>query len=272
MRRREFTGLIGVTLSWPLPLAAQQATIPVVGLLSSVPFETRRDQLAAFRQGLKAGGFVEGQSIQIEYRWAENQSGRLPILASELVKIGVAVITTIGGDAPILAAKAATATVPVVFVTGGDAVTSGFVASLSRPGGNLTGVSFLPNLLVSKRLQVLGELTSARLVGVLVNSTNPNAQTMKRDAQEAAETLGLKLVVLEAAVEREIDQVFATFSRENVDAISVESDPFFLARQSQIVALAAQVRLPAIYPFREFAEAGGLLSYGASLADAYREA
>jgi len=237
-----------------------------------VPFEARRDQLAAFRDGLKELGFVEGQTVRIEYRWAENQSGRLPKLVSELVKIGVRIITTIGGDAPILAAKAGTATIPIVFVTGGDAVTSGFVASLSRPGGNLTGVSFLPNLLVSKRLQVLSELTPVRLVGVLVNSTNPTAHTQERDAQEAARALGLKLVVLEATIEREIDQAFETFTRENVDAVSVEADPFFLARQGQIVALAAQARLPSIYAFREFAEAGGLLSYGASLAAAYREA
>jgi putative ABC transport system substrate-binding protein len=244
-----------------------------VGLLSSVPFEARHDQLAGFRRGLNESGFVEGQNLRIEYRSADNRIERLPALAADLVATGVAVIATIGGDLPIEAAKAATTTIPVVFVTGGDPVESGFVASFNRPGGNLTGVSFLPTLLVAKRVELLNELTPAgRTLGVLVNPKNPNAQSSTRDARGAAHALGRKLSVVEAGTEREIEEAFSAFASEKVGAVVVEADPFFLAGHKDLVALAAKEALPAIYAFREFAEAGGLTSYGTSLADAYRQA
>ena len=274
MRRREFLVLFGASaLGWPLASLAQPASMPVVGLLSSVPFEARRDQLSGFRRGLNETGFVEGQNLRIEYRSADNELERLPALAADLLATGVAVIVTIGGDLPILAAKAATATIPVVFVTGGDPVESGFVASLNRPGGNLTGVSFLPNLLVAKRVELLNELTPAGgTLAVLVNPKNPNAQSSKRNATRAAQALGRKLLLVEAASEREIEEAFKTLARAKVGAVAVEADPYFLGRHKDLVVLAAREALPAIYAFREFAVAGGLTSYGTSLADAYRQA
>jgi putative ABC transport system substrate-binding protein len=273
LRRREVLAGGAGAIAWPLASRAQQPAIPVLGVLSSVPFEARRDQLAGFHRGLKEPGFIEGQNVRIEYRSADNRIERLPALAADLVNNGVAVIVTIGGDLSILAAKAATARIPIVFVTGGDPVASGFVASLNRPGGNLTGVSFLPTLLVAKRVELVRELTpAADTIGLLVNPNNANAQSSTGDARDAAHALGRKLFVLEAATEREIEESFAGFAREKVGAVVVQADPFFLSRQEQIVALAAGEALPAIYAFREFAEAGGLLSYGTSLADAYRQA
>jgi len=275
MRRREVIAFLAGTgaVAWPPASRAQQNAMPLVGLLSSFPFETRRDQLAGFHRGLNESGFVEGRNVRIEYRWADNRRERLQELAADLIKLGVAVIVTIGGDTPIMAAKAATVTTPVVFVTGGDPVQHGFVASLNRPGGNLTGVSFSVTFLVGKRVQALSELTpTAATLGLLVNPSNPNVRSTVTDAQEAAQALGRKLFVLEAAVESEIDEALAIFSQGKAEAILVEADPFFLARHEQIVALAAQARLPAIYAFREFPAAGGLMSYGTSLADAYRQA
>jgi putative ABC transport system substrate-binding protein len=247
--------------------------MPVMGLLSSVPFEARRDQLSGFRRGLIETGLVEGQNLRIEYRSADNETERLPALAADLLAKGVAVIVTIGGDLPILAAKAATATVPVVFVTGGDPVASGFVASLNSPGGNLTGVSFLPTLLVAKRVELLNELMPAgSTLAVLVNPKNPNAQSSKGDATSAAQALGRKLAFVEAATDREIEEAFAALVKAKVGAVVVEADPFFLARHKALVSLVAREALPAIYAFREFTDAGGLTSYGTSLADAYRQA
>jgi putative ABC transport system substrate-binding protein len=273
MRRREVIAGLGAAAAWPRAARGQAAAMPAVGLLSSVAFESRRDQVAAFRRGLNDWGFVEGRNVAIEYRSADDQAERLPALADDLVGRGVAVIVTIGGDVPVRAAKAATATIPIVFVTGGDPVRNGYVASLNRPGGNLTGVSFLVNLLVAKRLELLSELTPpAGTMGLLVNPNNPNTESSTRDARAAAQALGRKLLVIEAGGEREIDAAFATFAREKVGAVVVEADPFFLARHQQVVARAALEPLPTLYSFREFAAAGGLMSYGASLADAYRQA
>jgi putative ABC transport system substrate-binding protein len=222
---------------------------------------------------LKESGYVEGQNVAIEYRSADNQIDRLPALAADLVNRRVEVIVTIGGDISIQAAKAATTTIPVVFVTGFDPVAAGFVASLNRPGGNLTGVSFLVVLTVAKRLGLLSELVpTAGMIGMLVNPNNPNAESTTRDAQAAAEKLGKKLVVVRAGTERDLDTSFATFIQEKVEAVLVESDPFFLARREQIVALAARHSLPAIFAFREFATVGGLMSYGTSLSNAYHQA
>jgi putative tryptophan/tyrosine transport system substrate-binding protein len=273
MRRREFITLIGGAAAWPLAAGAQQSAIPMIGLLSSVPFETRRDQMLGFQRGLKESGYVEGQNVAIEYRSADNQIDRLPGLAADLVIRQVDVIATIGGDNAILAAKAATTTIPVVFVTGFNPVAAGFVASLNRPGGNLTGVSFLVVLTVAKRLELLSELLPpAATIGMLVNPNNPNAETTTRDAQAAAGKLGKNLVVVRASTERDLDTSFVTFIHEKVEALLVESDPFFLARREQIVALAARHSMPTIYAFREFAIIGGLMSYGTSLSNAYHQA
>jgi putative tryptophan/tyrosine transport system substrate-binding protein len=274
MRRRDFITLIGgAVATWPLPARAQQSPLPVIGFLSGVPFETRRDQVLGFHKGLKESGYVEGQNVAIEYRSAHNQIDRLQALAADLVNRRVDVIVTIGGDKPIQAAKASTTTIPVVFVTGFDPVAAGFVASLNRPGGNLTGVSFVVVFTVAKRLELLAELVpTAGMIGMLVNQNNPNAESTMRDAQAAAEKLVKKLVVVRAGTERDLDTSFATFIREKVDAVLVESDPFFLAWREQIVALTARHSLPAIFAFREFVALGGLMSYGTSLSDAYHQA
>src|SRR5262245_31646147 len=274
MSRREFITLLGgAAVGWPLPAHAQQSAIPIIGLLSSVPFETRHDQVLGFHRGLKESGYVEGQNVAIEYRSADNKIDRLRALAADLVIRRVDVIVTIGGDVSIQAAKTATTTIPVVFVTGFDPVAAGFVASLNRPGGNLTGVSFLVVFTVAKRLQLLSELVpTAGMIGMLVNQNNPNADSTTRDARAAAEKLGKKLVVVRAGTERDLDTSFPTFIREKVEAVLVESDPFFLARREQIVALTARHSLPAIFAFREFAAVGGLMSYGTSLSNAYHQA
>ena len=211
--RREFITLLGgAAAAWPLAAQAQQPAMPVIGFLSSVPFETRRDQVAGFHRGLNESGYVEAQNVAIEYRSADNQIDRLPTLAADLVSRGVTVIVTIGGDNSIQAAKAASTTIPVVFVTGFDPVGAGFVASLNRPGGNLTGVNFLVVLTVAKRLALLSELVpAAATIGMLVNPDNPNAESTMGDAQAAAETLGKKLVVFKARTERDLDTAFATF-------------------------------------------------------------
>jgi putative ABC transport system substrate-binding protein len=273
MQRREFIIMLsGVAATWPLAASAQQPAMPVIGLLSSVPFETRRAQLAAFNRGLREVGYVEGQNVVIEYRSADNQLNRLPALAADLVERGVSVIVTIGGDATARAAKMATTTIPVVFVSGNDAAKIGLVASLNRPGGNVTGISFLVNLTMTKELELLSELVpSAGIIGLLVNSNNPNAETDTTEALRAAGTLGRTLVVVNAGADQ-IDTAFATFVRKKVGAVVVAADPFFLASRDQIVALAARHRLAAIYSFREFALIGGLISYGSSISNAYREA
>jgi putative ABC transport system substrate-binding protein len=274
LRRRDFITLVGGAAAvWPLAARAQQRPTPVIGFLSSVPFESRRDQVAGFHRGLNESGYVEGQNVAIEYRSADNEIDRLSALAADLVRRQVTVIVTIGGDNSIQAAKAATTTIPVVFVTGFDPVQVGFVASLNRPGGNLTGVSFLVVLTVAKRLELLSELApTAATIGMLVNPNNPNTEATTGDAQAAAQTLGKKLVIVKAGTESDLDTAFATFVQEKVEAVLVETDPFFLTRREQIVGLAARHALAAIYAFREFATVGGLMSYGTSLSNAYRQA
>jgi putative ABC transport system substrate-binding protein len=274
MRRRQFITLLGgAATAWPLAAHAQQPAMPVIVVLNGVSFASYADRVAAFRQGLKATGFVEGQNVAIEYRSADNEIDRLSALAADLVRRQVTVIVTIGGDNSIQAAKAATTTIPVVFVTGFDPVQVGFVASLNRPGGNLTGVSFLVVLTVAKRLELLSELApTAATIGMLVNPNNPNTEATTGDAQAAAQTLGKKLVIVKAGTESDLDTAFATFVQEKVEAVLVETDPFFLTRREQIVGLAARHALAAIYAFREFATVGGLMSYGTSLSNAYRQA
>jgi ABC-type uncharacterized transport system substrate-binding protein len=274
VRRREFITLLGGTAAaWPLAVRAQQPSLPVVGLLSSVPFETRPDQLAAFHRGLKEATYVEGQNVAIEYRSADNQVGRLSTLAADLVSRSVTVIVTIGGDITARAARAATTTIPIVFVVGSDPVRLGLVASLNRPGGNVTGISFLVILTIAKRLDLLTKMAStATSIGVLVNPNNPSSDSNARDAQIAADTLGKKLVVVKAGTEDDIDAAFATLVRSKVEAVLVDADPFFLTKREQLLAWTAAHALPAIYSFREFAADGGLMSYGTSLANAYHQA
>ena len=220
--------LSGVAAAWPLATFAQQPAMPAIGLLSSMPFETRRAQLAAFHRGLREAGYVEGQNVAIEYRSADNQSSRLPTLAADLVERGVSVIVTIGGDATARAAKSATTAIPVVSVSGNDAAKIGLVASLNRPGGNVTGISFLANLMMPKALELLSELVpSAGIIGLLVNSNNPNAETDTAEARRAAGALGKTLVVVSAETDQ-LDTAFATFVREKVGAVVVAADPFFL--------------------------------------------
>ena len=271
MRRREFITLLGGAVAWPLAARAQQPAMPVVGLLDQRSPDALADRLRGFRQGLKDAGFVEGQNAAIEYRWAENQLDRLPELAADLVRRQVAVIVAPAGLAPALAAKAATKTIPIVFVIADDPVRLGLVASLARPGGNLTGINFLSGELTAKRLELLRELMpSATRVAVLVNPAN--AENPEREVETAARSIGLQIQTLNASTIREINAAFATFVRERPDAVFVGLDPFFNSRRIQLVQLAARYAIPASYPARDFAEAGGLMSYGADIADAWRQA
>jgi putative tryptophan/tyrosine transport system substrate-binding protein len=274
MRRREFTKMLASAAAWPLAAhAQQQAALPVVGFLESRSPGTVEDQLRAFRQGLKDTGYVEGENLTIEYRWAENQLDRLPALAAELARRGVAVIATSGGPAAAFAAKTATATIPIVFSTGEDPVKLGLVASLARPGGNLTGVNLVIGELTAKRLGFLRELVpGAARVGVLVNPANTaNAETTLRDVEPAARALGLQIQILKASTSPEIEAAFATFMREQPDALFVGNDPFLTSRRVQLVHLATRHAIPATYAVRDFAEVGGLMSYGVNLPDAVRQ-
>src|SRR5262245_18904407 len=270
MRRREFITLLGGAAAWPVGVRAQQTAIPVLGLLSSVAFNTRRDQIAGFHRGLQEAGYVQGKSIAIEYRSANNQVDLLPRLAADLVTRQVAVIVTIGGDVVARAAKAATTTLTVISVVGSDPVQLGLVASLNRPGGNATGISFQVFATNAKRLELLSELVpTAAIIGFLVNPNNPNSEPAIADAQHAAQKLGKTVIVVKAAAESDLDTGFTNFAQNGVEALIVAPDPFFLARREQILALVGRYSLPTIYPFRECASIGGLRTYGASLSEAY---
>jgi putative tryptophan/tyrosine transport system substrate-binding protein len=273
MRRREFITLLGGAAAWPLAARAQQPAMPVIGYLGSESPDAFAGRLRAFRQGLSETGYVEGNNVAIEYRWAENQYDRFPALMADLVRREVTVIVAVTGTPPALAAKAATATIPIVFATAGDPVALGLVASLNRPGGNLTGVATLTVELGPKQLEVLGELVpTATIIALLVNPTNPtNAERLSRDLQAAARTLGLQLHVLHASTERDFDAVFASLPRLRAGALVIGSDPFFNSRSQKLVALALHHAMPTMYPFREYAMAGGLISYGNSFADAHRQ-
>jgi len=273
MRRREFIRLFSSTVvAWPLNARAQQAAMPVIGFLNSSAPETFTSLVASFRQGLSEGGYVEGQNVAIEYRWAEGAYERLPALATDLVRRKVAVIIA-GAPPAVVAAKAATTTVPIVFTSGGNPVELGFVSSLSHPGGNVTGVSFLTNELGGKRLELLRELVpAATSVGLLVNPTRPSFQSEVKTAQQAAPALGVKLIVLNASTEAEIDTAFDQFSQQQVAVLLVGTDAFFQTRRDQIVALANRLRIATMYNLREYVVAGGLISYAPSLAEVYRQA
>jgi len=268
VRRREFIKFLGGVAAWPLAARAQQPGVPLIGLLAGAQLDDRL--LNAVRQGLKEAGYVEGRNVAIKYRTADGRFNRLPGLAAELVADPVAVIVAFAPPAAV-AAKAATGTIPIVFVTGADPVELGLVSSLNRPGGNVTGVTFLVTALRAKRLELLRELVpSAKIVGLLVNPANPTSEFQTTDTQAAARTLGIGLVIRNARGESDIYSAFESLAQERVNAVIIGTDQLFTSRRDQLVALAARHALPAIYYLREFVEAGGLISYGASSTDAYR--
>jgi putative ABC transport system substrate-binding protein len=270
MRRREVITLIGGAAAWPLAARAQQPAMPVIGFLNPTSSDAFAGRLGGFRQGLKDTGYVEGENVAIEYRWADNQTDRLPALAAELVRRRVAVI--VGNTPAAFAAKAATTTIPIVFIVAEDPVRLGLVASLARPGGNLTGVNFFAGELVAKRLELLRELVPrAARVAVLVNPAGPDAETTLKDVEPAARAIGLQIPVLNASTSREINAAFATFVRERPDALFVGGDPFFSSRRVQLVHLATLHKVPAIFSNRDYVEAGGLMSYGSNVTDAWRQ-
>ena len=270
MRRREFITLIGgAAAAWPLAARAQQSAIPVIGYVSSLTQAISVRVDAAFRRGLSDMGYVEGQNVSIQYRWITDRYDALPAMAADLVQRQVAAIIALGPSA-VLAAKAATQTIPIVFVTGADPLKFGFVASFNNPGGNVTGIWLVLTALAEKRLQLLHDvLPKAQLVGLLVNPASPVAEPQKREAEAAARALGVKLTVLSAAAESDFDQVFTDLAQQRADALFVSADPFFFSKRERLVALAAQHAIPTIYELREFAEAGGLMSYGTVISDGY---
>jgi putative tryptophan/tyrosine transport system substrate-binding protein len=273
MRRRDFIGIFGSAAAWPLAARAQQPAMPVVGFLSSSLSAPYAPMVAAFGQGLKEAGYVEGQNIAIEFRWAENEWSRLPTLAADLIHRQVAAIVSSGGYSSTRAAKQATATIPIVFVSAGDPVAAGLVASINRPGGNITGVNFFTIELEVKRLEVLREIApKARTIAVLINPRSPEGQASLGNVEAAIRAGGQQRVVARAITAADIETAFPTFVRERADALLVISDPLFTSRRDQVVALAARYSIPAIYSLHEFPTAGGLISYGASITDAYRQA
>ena len=271
MKRREFITLLGgASVGWPLAAQAQQPGMPVIGFLHSASPDGNADRVRLFRQGLKEVGFVEGQNVAVEYRWAENQVERLPALADELVRRPVTVIAAAGQPAT-FAAKAATTTIPIACIVAEDPVRLGLVTSIARPTGNLTGVNFFPVELSAKRLELLRELTAAVRIAALADPNNTQGTSMVRDLETAAHALSLEIKVFNAGTSREIDAAFAGFARERPDALFVGTGPFFTDRRVQLALQAMLHRIPAAYPYREFVEVGGLISYGASLREAFRQ-
>ncbi|MFY9772070.1 MAG: ABC transporter substrate-binding protein [Xanthobacteraceae bacterium] len=274
MRRRDFVkGIVGSAVSWPLAARAQQAAMPVVGYLGSQSAASVVSQIAALKDGLKETGFAVGQNVQMEFLWADDQYDRLPAMAAEFVHRQVAVIVAGGGNVSALAAKAATTTIPIVFPIVTDPVKGGLVASLNRPGGNLTGIAALTIELDPKRLELLCDLLPrARVIGALIDSNRPEADDQARSLQTAAQTLGRQIVVAKVAAEGEFDNAIAALVSQKADAIVVGASPLFNSRRDTLIASAARRAVPTIYQFGEFAESGGLITYGASAADSYRQA
>jgi putative tryptophan/tyrosine transport system substrate-binding protein len=273
MKRRDFITLLGGAAVWPLAARAQQPSMPVIGFIGPGSLDTYVLYLAAFRKGLNENGFVEGQNVTIEYRWAEGQYDRMPELAADLVRHSVAVIAAPGSPPAARAAKAATSVIPIVFSVAEDPVRIGLVASLGRPGGNATGINFFTGELVAKRLELLHELVPGAVrIAVLINPADATrAELVLNDVQVAARALGLQIQVFNASTSREIDAAFAALMREGADAVFVGPDAFFNFRRVQLSNLAARHAIPAIFAVREYVDAGGLMSYGTSLADMYRQ-
>ena len=273
MRRRDFLGVLGGALAaWPLSLRAQQPSMPVIGYLSARSPEDTVPLVAAFRRGLAEHDFVEGQNVTVEYRWALGQPDRLPAMAAELAQRPVAIFVSTGGESAALAAKAVTSTIPIAFIIGGDPVKLGLAASYNRPGGNTTGISILTATLEPKRLGLLHQLVpQAATIGVLLNPNYPQYESQLRDVQEAANAIGLQIHILRANTDREIDAAFETIGQQRIAALAVVSGPFFDTRRDKLVSLAARHAVPATYHFRDFAAAGGLMSYGDDPSDAYRQ-
>jgi putative ABC transport system substrate-binding protein len=273
MKRREFITLLGGAAAWPLAARAQQAAVPVIGFMSARSPEDSVHLLEAFRRGLKEGGFVEGENVAIEFRWARGNYSRLPLLAADLVSRQVAAIVAAGGEPSGLAAKSATAAIPIVFANGGDPLTSGLVISLNRPGGNMTGMTFYTVALAGKRLELIRALVpTAGAMGFFVNRNNPAEEPEIRDAEAAARAHGVRLHVLNITSERDIDAAFTSLLERRAGALLVGSDPVFFGFSDKLVELTARHALPAVYYAREFAEAGGLMSYGSRQNDTYRQA
>ena len=272
MQRRQFIALLGGTVAtWPLAAVAQQSAIPTIGFLRSTRPDASTDLLVALRKGLKETGYVEGQNLTIEYRWAENQQERLSALAADLVRQRCVVIVA-GGVNAAFAAKAATATIPIIFATGDDPLRSGLVGSFNRPGGNITGVFSVSASMEGKQLGLLREVVpTAAVIGMLVNPTSPGSERQERETQAAAQALGQQLHVFKASGERDIDNVFATLTQYRIGALLIAANALFTGQRDQLVALAARHAMPVLHYTREFAEAGGLMSYGSSLTDAYRQ-
>jgi putative ABC transport system substrate-binding protein len=272
--RRKFVAALGGTaFAWPLAVRAQQPVMPVIGWLSGTSAEASKPALGAFQQALGETGYVEGRNVQFEYRWADGQYDRLPAMAVDLVARGVALIASGGGEPAAYAAKAATSTIPVVMVIGDDPVQEGLVASLSRPGANITGATLFAYEMESKRLGLLHEaVPAAKTIAVLFNPANPTVASQVRDVRETAQRLGVELIVLNASAESEFEGVFTAMTQQQAGALLVGANPFFFSRRTRLIALAAQYRLPAIYEWREFALDGGLMSYGTVLTDAYSQA
>jgi putative ABC transport system substrate-binding protein len=273
LNRREFIALLGgAAATWPLAAPAQQSAMPVIGILASVSPAPYAGFVEAIKQGLRETGYIEGRNVAIESRWAGGQYERLPQLATQLVDRGVAVIILVGGGPTTAAAKAATATIPIVFISGDDPVKSGAVAALNRPGGNVTGVSLLTVAMEAKRLQLLHELVpNVAVVAAIINQNNPQADIQVQELQGAARTLGLQVEVFKASSPSEIDTAFANLVQQRSGAVVMAGDAFFNTRKEQFVVLTARHALPTIFTFREFPAAGGLMSYGTSLAEGYRQ-
>jgi putative ABC transport system substrate-binding protein len=272
--RRQFISVLGGTVAWPLVVRAQQPTMPTIGFLNAGSAGPFAQYVTGFRQGLSDAGYVEGHNISIDFLWAEGQYDRLPALAADLVQRGVAVIVVSGGAVSAFAAKAATSTIPILFVIGDDPVKTGLVPSLSRPGGNITGMTLFISTLMAKRFELLSEIMpmSSATIALVVNPKNPNADTDTKEMEIAARTSGRELRVLNASTESEIDSAVATIHDQRIGALLLGTDPFFYSQRDKFVTLAARFGIPAIYPVREFSAAGGLMSYGASFVEVWRQA
>ncbi|MGD9923613.1 MAG: ABC transporter substrate-binding protein [Pseudorhodoplanes sp.] len=273
MRRRQFLSFLGGAAAWPMAAQARHPAMPVIGFLHGASRASNEHLLAAFHEALTDSGFVEGKNVSIEYRWADHRYDQLPALAADLTGRSVDVIYADGGTVTALAAKAATTTIPVVFRIGADPVKAGLVNSFSRPGGNVTGVTFITDVVIAKRFELLSELLpNVKLIGILLNPNNPNSDTRERDLQAAARALERRIEVITAGNELELETAFAHLGKRAIGALLVQGDPFFFNKRDLLATLAGRHALPTIYEQREYVDAGGLVAYGTSLADSYRRA